>query len=123
MIKQPKIERLALETLKNCYDSNIDIPVDIELVAELSGHIYGISTLHKLSKKFNVAAILCTDPQQRLTIIVDQDEFDDCSVRSRFSVAHELGHAIMHPDIYKDIRKYTVKESIRIQKKSSELSD
>ncbi len=115
--KNKEIERIAFSILKESCEGDIKVPVSIELVAELSGYIDEIGMLEGLSEKFNVAAALCPNPTSQLIIIVDRDEFDHCSVRSRFSVAHELGHAVMHSDVYKSTKKYTVDEAVRVNQK------
>jgi Zn-dependent peptidase ImmA (M78 family) len=112
--KMPEVEQKAVIELKNC--GQLRIPIDIELIVELNSNIQEIRPLKGMAAKFDVAAALCPTKEKKITIFVDENEFDNCTVRSRFSVAHELGHVILHTKIYNSVKEFTAEEAVKIQK-------
>jgi hypothetical protein len=96
-IDKSKIWRSADEFRGKYWPSNI-LPVDIESIVE-KGLKLDIQPEHGLWSECEIEAYLRVD----LTgIVVDFDRFmnERFMNRLRFSYAHELGHLILHKDIY-----------------------
>jgi len=74
------------------------IPVDIEQIIEFKLSI-NIIPVPGLYRKCNAYALISSDWQ---TIYVDNDNYSDdrCYNRLRFSLAHEIGHFVLHQDLY-----------------------
>lgn len=75
--------------LEKCWSN--DYPVDVEAICDSLG--IGVLPVSELSKAFRVDAFISSDFK---TIYVDKREFERDSHRYRFSVAHELGHYVLH---------------------------
>ncbi len=85
-----------------------ELPVDIEAIAEFELNLE-IRPITGLYSACNVDALLLGNLE---TIIVDTGDYrDDRMVnRIRFSMAHEIGHLILHPDIYSRIAHSSIDE-------------
>jgi len=92
-LNKTKIVRKAEEVLGKCSDRAF--PVDIEAICDEFG--VGILPVKGLAKRFYVDAFISADFK---TIYVDDAEFEKASHRYRFSVAHELGHFVLHRKYY-----------------------
>ncbi|MFA5188291.1 MAG: ImmA/IrrE family metallo-endopeptidase [Patescibacteria group bacterium] len=81
--------------IKNWGDS---VPVEIEQIIESKLGI-GIIPIPGLYKQCNADALISSDWK---TIYVDNDNYIDDRYynRLRFSLAHEVGHFILHQDLY-----------------------
>lgn len=88
-LNKNNIVRNVEETLEECW--NGAFPVDVEAICDDLG--IGILPIVDLSKTFRVDAFISADFK---TIYVDNREFEKDSHRYRFSVAHELGHFVLH---------------------------
>ena len=75
--------------LDECWDGVF--PVDVEAICDNLG--IGIIPIVGLSRDLGVDAFITADFK---TIHVDSAEFEKDSHRYRFSIAHELGHYILH---------------------------
>ena len=94
-----EIELAASRLLMKQYPRGITLPVEIDLIAERHERVDGIVTVELLEDKFKVAAILTCKPRGRFDISVDQDTFDYHGARASFSIAHELGHIVLHSEV------------------------
>ncbi|KKR14720.1 MAG: hypothetical protein UT42_C0020G0008 [Candidatus Falkowbacteria bacterium GW2011_GWA2_39_24] len=87
------------------------IPVDIEKIIEIN---LGLSVipLPGLHKNFGFDAFISSDWSY---VYVDNDRyFDDTHYkRVRFSLAHELGHLILHQNIYQSLQINSVEDYYR----------
>ena len=103
--KAPFIERHqcwnAAESFRLQYWPSGDIPVDVLAIAEFELDLE-IRTITGLKEEADVDALLLGDWK---TIVVDQEQYlDDRFInRLRFSVAHELGHFVLHEAIFQTI--------------------
>ena len=88
-----EIARRAREVLSKYWDGKF--PVDVEMICDKLG--VGILPVPNLAEIFHVDAYIAVDFK---VIYVDEDEFKKESYRYRFSVAHELGHLILHRKYY-----------------------
>jgi len=110
-IKVPFISQKSLiekvnEFLRKYHPSG-KIPVPIEQIVELSLGITVIP-IEKLKKNFGIDSYLSSDFRY---IVIDQGCYDNFEERTRFTYAHEVGHFVLHKEIYqsqeiKDIGNY-----------------
>ncbi|MBI5374044.1 MAG: ImmA/IrrE family metallo-endopeptidase [Candidatus Schekmanbacteria bacterium] len=91
------------------WPSNI-IPIDIFELIEFELEIE-IRPINNLREAGDVDALLLGDLK---TIVVDQKDFlnERAENRLRFSMAHEVGHFVLHPDIFSKIQYSSVEEWI-----------
>lgn len=85
-----------------------ELPVDVEAIAEFELDLE-IRPITGLCSSGNVDALLLGNLE---TIIVDTDYYrDDRMVnRIRFSMAHEIGHLVLHPDVFSRIAHSSIDE-------------
>lgn len=102
-LSREKIEEKTEEVLEKCWGG--DFPIDVEMICD--NLEIGILPIPGLSKTFRVDAFISADFK---SIYVDECEFEKNSNRYRFSVAHELGHYILHqkycPSSAKDLKTW-----------------
>lgn len=72
-----------------------EYPVDVEEICDLLD--IGVIPIHDLKWRFSIDAYTTSDFQ---TIVVDEDCFLHNEARCRFSLAHELGHVVLHRKYY-----------------------
>lgn len=84
-----KIAKAVEKISGGCWGGNV--PIDVEKLCDKLG--IGIVPVLKLAEVFRVDAFIAADFK---TIYVDSDEFEKESYRYKFSVAHELGHFVLH---------------------------
>lgn len=92
-LAKDKIIKEVDNLLEECWDGVF--PVDVELLCDGLG--VGIIPVPRLSRSFYIDAYVSADFK---TIYVDEVEFEKDSPRYRFSVAHELGHLLLHQKYY-----------------------
>lgn len=85
------------------------VPVDVEII--LMKMKIRLEPILSLREGGDVDALLRGD---LTTIMVDADEYMDDRMqnRIRFSIAHELGHLVLHPEVYRNTSHATVDEWI-----------
>lgn len=107
-----KIEdiRIAVAEFRNRYWPRDTIPVDIFEIVEFELGIE-IRTIVNLRETGDVDALLLGDLK---TIVVDQNDFlnERAQKRLRFSIAHEIGHLILHQDTFSKIQYSSIDEWI-----------
>jgi len=86
-------------------------PVDIELVAEKSLALH-IIPMNGIRSMIGIDAFLQSDYSG---IVVDGEEYmdDRFQNRLRFSIAHEIGHFVMHRNAYGQFRIRTAQDYVR----------
>lgn len=92
-LNKETIVRNVEEVLEECWGD--EFPVDIEVICDDLG--IAIIPVTGLSKLLFIDAYISSDFK---TIYVDEKEFEKESPRYRFSVAHELGHFVLHKKYY-----------------------
>jgi len=95
-----EIELQAAELLNHHYGSDLTIPVEIDLIAEKHKLIDDIVPAELLEDRFNTAAILVSKSNGCCDILIDEDTLTYQKARASFSIAHELGHVVLHPGLY-----------------------
>jgi len=94
-LKYDKIKSVAAKFLDEHWPSG-EIPVDIERIVEIGLHLR-IAPFPELFREIKLNAFLTAD---RSTIFVDQVQYDSYAEKYRFSIAHEVGHYILHSQYY-----------------------
>jgi Zn-dependent peptidase ImmA (M78 family) len=103
------IEDAAWDFLKE-NNSHRSIPIDVELIAEKNG--IDIIEIPNLQRRLGIDGFITKD---FTSICVDQMTSQNVPVRCRFTVAHELGHMVLHSDVYSKIGFSSVEEWIDFQ--------
>lgn len=100
----------AADQFRQQYWPSREIPVDVLAVAEFDLDLE-IRTITGLKEDADVDALLLGDWK---TLIVDQQQYlDDRFInRLRFSIAHELGHFVLHKAVFESIPRGTADEWI-----------
>lgn len=101
-IPQKRIEKKADEVLKNAFDQNVydyKTATPIDLICE---KVCNLKLLYQDLSQFNSDALGCFDFSSNTIFINDQmidvDIIDDG--RENFTKAHEIGHFVLHREIY-----------------------
>jgi len=102
--------RKTADQFRSQYWIEDTIPVDIFVILEFELEIE-IRSVFNLKEAGDVDALLLGDLK---TIAVDRNEFlnERAQNRLRFSVAHEIGHLILHSDIFSKIQYSSIDEWI-----------
>ena len=98
-ISKDDLVRKAAEFLRQHHPSR-ELPVPIEKIVEF-GFGMDIVPIPGLQSGFDVVAYITRD---RKEIRVDQYVFESRERRYRFSLAHEMGHFILHPGLFDYLR-------------------
>lgn len=93
------------EQLLNMFGRTESIPVDMERIAELDLHM-DILPIPGL-RDHDVESFTTSDLKM---ICVDEHIFSHVEARCRFSIAHEIGHAVLHRDVFEQHSFGTVAE-------------
>jgi len=110
-----EIEIIAATKLQQAFPKSLSIPVDIDLVAEKQPVVEGIYLLPGLQKEFNVVATITSKPTKKCEIVLDANTNSYNRPRANFSVAHELGHIILHEELY--LGCHSIQESVELSKR------
>ncbi len=81
------------------YHPERSIPIPIEEIIEfqLDIHISPLPGLKRLLGEAEIEGFLASDFSE---IVVDQDVYEDIDTRYRFTLAHEIGHLMLHQEMY-----------------------
>jgi hypothetical protein len=103
------IWRQADEFRKQVWPSNA-IPIDVLSIVEFELGLE-IRPISKLKEEADVDALLLGDWK---TIVVDQAQYmdDRYTNRLRYSIAHELGHFVLHESVFRQMPRGTIAEWI-----------
>ena len=107
-----EIEAKAAQTLKDAYPGGITIPVDIDLLVERSLYVDQIVAIPSLESRFGIAGVLTVKSTGHFDILVDEDTLDYQRARASFTIAHELGHIILHAEVFTGCR--TIADSVAL---------
>lgn len=91
----PQIRTITEKVLTDCCPVNL-LPIPIEEIVELKIGIK-LNTSVGLKTNFDIDGFTHTNFEE---ITLDDYIFNTCEERTRFTLAHELGHIILHKDIY-----------------------
>lgn len=110
-----KIGQIANEFLKK-YHPDFLLPIPIEEIAEQKLKLK-ITQRMDLKKDYDVEGFLISD---FTTIFVDFNMYLKHENRTRFTIAHEVGHLILHEDIF---RKLNINSVEKLNDFSIKLTD
>ena len=93
------------------------IPVDVMEIVEFELEL-DIRPISKLREDVDVDALLLGDFK---TLVVDQEHYmnERYANRLRFSIAHELGHYVLHRAVFQHIPRNSGEEWIRFMRRYS----
>jgi Zn-dependent peptidase ImmA (M78 family) len=104
---------LSYEDINKCanvflikHKRNSKLPIDIEVIAEFDLGL-NIFPFPHLQKMFDVEGFLSGD---LTTIYVDEFIYYERPTRYRFSIAHEIGHYVLHSDLMINIHPQNVSD-------------
>lgn len=89
--------RSAAEAFLKCYHPSKKIPIPIEPIIEFQMRL-DIVPLPGLLEAYNVDGFTSSDLSE---ISVDQFVYEHRPARYRFTLAHEVGHVVLHADLFK----------------------
>jgi hypothetical protein len=100
----------AADNFRSKYWVQESLPVDIHQIIEFDLKME-IRTISNLRQDVDVDALLLGDLN---TIVVDREMFMDDRMlsRMRYSLAHEIGHKFLHPNLYSEMNPTSVEEWI-----------
>lgn len=110
-----KIGQIADEFLNN-YHPNLLLPVPIEEIAEQKLKLK-INQRVNLKTDYDVDGFLTSD---LMTIFLDLNMYLKYENRTRFTIAHEIGHLILHKEVFQKLNINSVEKLNYI---STELTD
>jgi hypothetical protein len=96
-VRPERLEAIAEEFLRE-HHPGLGIPVPIEEIVEFRLGL-NIVPFPNLRAEFDVDGFLTFVPT---TIYVDQSQMEGHEARYRFTLAHEVGHWLLHRDLYAD---------------------
>ena len=96
--------RQTAERFLTQYHPSREIPVPIEAIVEFQFNM-DIVTIPGLHLNYEIDSMISKDLQQ---IMVDETVFKEFPGRYRFSLAHEIGHRIMHARVFEELEFRTV---------------
>ena len=96
-----------MEFLEN-YHKSLTIPVPIDLIAERDLRL-SIIPGHELQKVFGIEGFLSKDCS---SITIDRSVMENRYYRYRFTIAHEIGHLVLHRSLYENAEFETIEEWI-----------
>ncbi|MDR3615548.1 MAG: ImmA/IrrE family metallo-endopeptidase [Candidatus Obscuribacterales bacterium] len=102
------IRRIASEFCQKYNIDRTEIPVDVENIVEFDLKLE-LRPQKDVLKRTGVDALLLSN---RKAIIVDHDRYmqDNLRNRLRFTIAHEIGHFILHEKVYEQVQFQSVEE-------------
>lgn len=89
----------AAETFIKTHHSDRSIPIPVEKIVEIDLRI-SIVPIPGLLRKEGVDAFLSHDFKE---LYIDQDHYMNQTNRSHFTLAHEIGHYVLHQDVVSKI--------------------
>ncbi len=108
--RNAEIEVITAKILNEAYPASVSIPIDIDWLAESNDLVDDIVPAALLEDHFKVAAALTTKRNGHFDILVDEDTLNQQRARANFSIAHELGHIVLHPKVCGSC--HTIEDSI-----------
>ena len=93
-----EVGRIANNFLKEHHPS-LDIPIPVEDILDLKMGFH-IFPFPRLFKDFGLNGFLSSDMS---TIYVDEVQYDQYNEKYRYTLAHELGHYVLHKSVYENL--------------------
>lgn len=99
MYRRAEIEVITSQILNKEYPDGIKIPISIDRIVERHELVEDIIPIPLLQDKYKIDAVLYRKANGYFDILVDEDTFTFRAARASFSMAHELGHIVLHREI------------------------
>lgn len=93
------------------YHPTLSIPIPIEEIVELKLDVK-ISTIPNLKSECDTDGFINSDFTE---ITLDDEMFNTYEERARFTIAHEIGHGILHSKIYENCKIQTKDDYLKFQ--------
>lgn len=90
------------------YHPSLELPIPIEYIIEFDLNMHIIPKAY-LYKNFGQSGFLSFD---RTRIFIDEYQYDNFVEKYRFTLAHEVGHFVMHGDLYEGLHFESMQEYI-----------
>lgn len=110
--------RLSYEQIKNVaqrflekYHPKLTIPIPVEEIVELQLKVK-ISTIPNLKSECDIDGFINSDFTE---ITLDDNVFNLYEERARFTIAHEIGHKLLHTKIYESCEIKTKEDYLNFQ--------
>ena len=100
-----KINDLSWEFLKQ-KNRHLQIPIPIEEIAEFDLGL-NIIPINRLRADFDTEGFISSSFED---LYVDQDTYEKIATRYRFTIAHEIGHLVLHKDIFEQFSFSSIEE-------------
>jgi Zn-dependent peptidase ImmA (M78 family) len=104
VFKAPYLTLDVIKTIANNflekYHPECSIPVPIEDIIELKLNI-DVILLNGLKQELDVEGFIANNLKK---IYIDEWSYSNRIFRTRFTLAHEIGHSILHKDLYKSLK-------------------
>ena len=110
-----QVAEVAEKFLVNYYPSLL-LPIPIEVIAERD---LGINIIPVCNMKQNYDIDACLDSSLR-RIFIDMDKYMKYENRSRFSIAHEIGHLVLHRGIFTKLNIRTEEDILNLTANTNE---
>jgi len=96
------------KTFLEKYHPSPELPIPIEWIIEsdLNLHIHSIENLYRIFKQSGFLSL------DRKVIYIDQYQYDNYVEKFRFTLAHEVGHYVMHESLYEGLNFDSVQDYI-----------
>lgn len=101
----------AADNFLSAYHPDLTLPIPIEEIAELSLKI-SILAIPALRRVFGHESFINAQFNQ---ITIDAQIYQDLEERTRFTIAHELGHLVLHKELYQAQNIKTIDEFLGFQ--------
>lgn len=112
------IEKVVEGFLDTHYKSK-KLPIDVEYILQFSLKIE-LNVIPNLKK---LSGVECYINTSFTMITIDSDYFDKYVARARFSIAHEIGHLVLHKDYYNSHPFNTTSEYIKTMQSITEADN
>lgn len=109
-----QIQSVADKFLEKYYPS-LELPIPIEKIVEIDLGIK-LSTEINLREEIGVDGFINSNNE----IIIDDYVFNNYVERTRFTIAHELGHKLLHYQIYQSQKMITKEDYLQFQNMRSD---
>ena len=96
---------------------NLKLPIPIEEIVEINLGI-NLDTVPRLKEEFDIDGFIHSNFQ---AITIDDYIFNTFEERARFTVAHEIGHAVLHKNIYEQFNIKTKEDYRKFQNSVPDL--
>ncbi len=117
-----EIERVVAAILSRAYPKGIKIPIGIDrlvqkinIFAQIDAVVEDIVYVPALKQKHDVDAVLYRKGKTVFDVVVDEDSIEAYPARVNFSMAHEIGHLILHRGVFDDCLK--LEDSLALSKR------